>query len=179
MMGRMNRKCLWFARSSCAFLLATVMAAGPVFAKSTQNTPFLALAGSMEAMPKVPEYRQVRVKKSNYRRAMWGYGLTITGILGVLVGAAGMILYSSSADRDQGPSALADPRVARRYRRQQRAGLAMLFSGLSVGVGGLVSGPLLIRSARRRQAEAWSQEASLSFDFSQFRLGAQGSRYLR
>lgn len=132
-------------------------------APSAWSGPALALSGDPQAMEQeVPRMMQVRVHKSNLRRMQWGYALTIVGILGIITGGVGMVVASSTADKDKGPAALADPTLARRYRRQHRAGLAMLFSGLGVGISGMIAGPLLVRSARRRQQALWKEQSSLS-----------------
>lgn len=127
----------------------------------------LALAGDPRALSEreAPRMVQVRVQKSNLRRMQWGYALTIVGILGIMAGGVGMVIASSSADKDKGPTAQANPALARRYRRQHRAGLAMLFSGLGVGISGMIAGPLLIRSAKRRQQAHWMNQSPVSLLF--------------
>lgn len=135
----------------------------PAFAlaQKRQSEAPLALAGKVEAMEQeAPSMIQVRVHKSNLRRMQWGYALTIAGIFGILVGGVGMVVASRTAGKDKGPAALANPSRARRYRAEHRAGMIMLFSGLGVGISGMIAGPLLIRSARRRQQALWMDQAS-------------------
>lgn len=132
------------------------MGTHPAIADPGQKRVASALMPEVKTLPEPPTFRQVSVKRSNYRRVVWGHVLTSAGVLGILGGAIGMIVMSSRAGRDKGPAALADPQLARRYRRQFRGGRILLFSGLSVGLVGLVSGPLLVRSGRRRQRAEWS-----------------------
>lgn len=147
-----------------AFALAlcgTLFDAAPVMARSsTGSAPRLlapppslelALAPAPHTLEPAPQFERVRFEASNHRRVVWGHALVLTGVVGILAGAAGMILLSSSLGKDQGPAARADPALARRYRRTQRGARALLFSGLGVGLGGLIAGPLLIGSGRRRQ----------------------------
>lgn len=143
-----------------AFALAlcgTLADAAPVLARSAAGPAKLLLAQplALDSAPHrlepAPQFERVRFESSNHRRVVWGHALVVTGVVGILAGAVGMIVLSSSLGKDQGPAARADPALARRYRRTQRGARALLFSGLGVGIGGLIAGPLLIRSGRRRQ----------------------------
>lgn len=132
-------------------LCGTLLGSDPVWARSATGSSTLSLAPDPHTLQSPPPFQRVRFEPGNHRRVVWGHALVVTGVVGILAGAVGMILLSSSLGRDQGPAARVDPALARRYRRTQRGARVLMFSGLGVGVGGLIAGPLLIRSGRRRQ----------------------------
>lgn len=111
------------------------------------------LAPTPEAYPK---FESVRVSRGNYRRVLWGHGLTVAGIAGVLAGAVGMVLLGQSSERYEAlngsvlPLTPAQASEFQRVKRRRTSGIALLSGGLTLGVGGLVAGPLLVRSGRRR-----------------------------
>lgn len=135
-------------------------AASPSATPAPPRTPSPAPSPSTE---RVPEFVEVRVHTSNVRRVQWGHALTIVGVVGILSAAAGMVIVGQGADRYRGlntrPAPLPPQDQARldRLRTQRRLGLSLLVSGLSIGIGGLIAGPLLVRSGRRRQRAQWQR----------------------
>lgn len=137
-------------------LCGLVSRPSPVWAQSRAagwtKAPRL-LAPTQEAYPK---FEQIRVSRGNYRRVLWGHGLTVAGIAGVLAGAVGMVLLGQSSERYEAlngsvlPLTPAQASEFKRVKRRRNSGIALLSGGLVLGVGGLVAGPLLVRSGRRR-----------------------------